>query len=247
MFRSSYILLSLILFSCSSGKNFNCSTEMKGQVMSVEDFKKSEQIIVDGEKVIIVKDISKDAEVYSPFVIVCDSSLNVLETQYFCSEYIDSVRSDIIYAMINSSRKNREERYQKCKLTTKSISYYRDESFSGYSRVFNTIIDSMEYDKFAKVVKMSIRYSDDLYSWQGFEHYEQNPSYYEMKFNKKSLIAYPLSELHFSKYEPRKIYSMRYSKGGKREWNEMIIINASQHNELFNTIYKDLSGGSAIN
>ena len=81
-----------------------------------------------------------------------------------------------------------------------------------------------------------VRESDDLFGWKDIDHVKNNLEVYKEKFSKRRTITVSFSSLKFSKYHPHSIYLLKTSKN-KRIWDEMIVIDSTKIDMVFEKIY----------
>jgi hypothetical protein len=104
-----FTLVFLLAIGCScSDSNNSYNTILPGSELSVNHLKRAEQIVMVGDKLVLLIDVSNNkGEYYNPHLFFFDSNLTLASEAYYASEMIDSVKEKKIFGVVNNTRLKR--------------------------------------------------------------------------------------------------------------------------------------------
>lgn len=237
--KAKYLLLILALSSCSIYdrndvyKFFPINSSLTEEILN-----NSIQIIKNKTDIIIVYNISKDVDRYSPHLLFYNQSLKLMGASYFPSEYIESVNNDTINAYVNLYRLKRKSAYRNDFPKKYSLNLKIRKPDNGYGSMFNKIIDSIKIDKVSLNVQFYLSVSENPFEWDNMKSFLKDTTIYRTKYKTKETLNYSLSSLHFFKSkEEIGISTMKYQNNGSPMWDKMFFLNPARYDNFINELW----------
>ncbi|WP_299464461.1 hypothetical protein [uncultured Microscilla sp.] len=224
-----YVLLFFLVPGCISTKK---STLPLGSKLDFKTLTKAEQIYFSGAYLILLYDMSKNAEYRSTFLLFYDKHLKMKGAAYFSSEGIESIDGNVIKGYLNKYRKNRIHQYTN--ILPEKYSLQLIERQGGSGRESNKVIEDIQFDYLNKNVKLCVKTSSDKYI--GLRSGEINFN----SFNNTDTLELPLSKIQFD-YNAKTLFITKINSNNYLIRDIMIFKNDSILVKFYEKLWKRLA------
>jgi hypothetical protein len=158
-----YIILSIVSHGCTIKRDNDVYAKVgKGSRLTLQILRESKQIISNGETLILVMDISKDPDYTNMHLLFYTQSLILESATYLPAIRIDSMRNDILYAVLQPDKNNRTSRFRNDMTQKFKLVFLGTETNAG-SRIGNKLVENIDF-KGTGIVNLKVRKSKDLYA-----------------------------------------------------------------------------------
>ncbi len=233
------LITSIVMFlsSCHHSEDKNVYEIIpEGSKLTRDIFVNSQQIVSNGNDLILMYNISKNTERYSPHLLFYNESLELQSATYFPSERVDSIINDTIYCVVNNDRITRMSWYKNDLPEGYILKINEWKGKVGYGTFSNKIIESYKLDCKNWSITFSIKKSDDQYAWDGRDYYKDDSLYYLNKYQLKDTLTFKLSHLHPKKSKDE-ILVCNINHAGDRKWDEMVVLKAGEVERIYEKMW----------
>jgi hypothetical protein len=204
----------------------------KGTHLNKAILRKAQQFYPIGDELIVIYNISKDPERYDPHLLFFDKHLRMVSACYFPSERIDSIRSNIIYSVLNESRESRKESYRNDLPERYSLKFKVVANGSGSQ--INKLIDKISVDS-SKLV-LEVRLTDEQgISWAKSARDTSVLS----TFTKKKTVTSNLADFTFNRQDGL-ISKRSFDMYNRLTWDDMIVYDDAIWTHFYEQLWKYL-------
>lgn len=230
-----FLLIIIFLSGCDiSRKNDIYDSIPVGTLINKKILINSEQIIRFGGYFILVNNISKDWDIYSPHLLFYNDSLRLSCAYYFASERIDSIKSNIIYGTLNQSRLKRINQFRHDLPMKFHINLSPNQRTTLHQS--NKMVEKITINKSEIILHtrksenkfIGLRWDVKNYKETFFHAYKQTDS-----------LKFSISDLHFN--SNGRIISFRFiDKQNRVVDDDMIVAKKSVLDDFYNQIWNDI-------
>jgi len=235
---SIFILCFLMLHSCIKKYDVDIYQQIPlNSRLTKETLLNSSQIFKTQNDLILLFNASKDPEFYDLHLLFFNDANILYGACYYASEKIDSIKSGIIYGILNDERNKRKLRYRNDLPANYSLNLAVFQDMQ--ERMGNKIVEGIKFNDSGTVVQLEVIESEDRYILTGKNLADINLNFLE-KFKHKKIVTFKINDLLFDS-EHGIIQTRGLNEKNKLTSEFLVVKNGRLMDDFFEELWKKLN------
>jgi hypothetical protein len=235
------LFLIFLCFSCGINRNNDVYKKFPlGSTLNDSILKGSIQIIPHNLDLILLYDISNEWNVFSPHLLFYDSTLKFYASSFFPSDKIDSIKNNVINAVVFEERMKRRKLFRNDLPLKYDLNLCGQKSIKGNFNKSNKIVEKIIFDHNSDTLTLYIRKSDDIYYGVGYRRSPDTDSIFFNNVTKQDTIQFSLADVLFD--FKRGVIKRKYIESDTLIREEMILLDNSILTSFYHQIKQFYKG-----
>ncbi len=157
-----YCMVVLLSFGCCVQEKKDVYSKVPlGSPLTLELLKGSEQVVSNGEELILVYNISEQWDYFDPHLLFFDDRSKLYAACYFPSENIESVKENVIVGYQNEVRCKRRDEYRNDLPKKYRLNLISSSNWNGSGQEGNKVVVKIELDSTGSMATLHVMKSEE--------------------------------------------------------------------------------------